>query len=78
MDIAGWFAAIGPKGMPAEQVKRLHDALVVAFNDPEVKAGFAKRDDVLILNSSEDSAKFLKSEQERYAVLVKKANVTLD
>lgn len=37
VDISGWFAAIGPKGMPAEHVKRLHDALVVAFNDPEVK-----------------------------------------
>lgn len=78
VDISGWFAAIGPKGMPAEQVKRLHDAFVVAFNDPEVKAGFAKRDDFLMLNSPEDSAKFLKSEQARYAVLVKKANVTLD
>jgi len=78
VDISGWFAAIGPKGMPAEQVKRLHDALVAAFSDPEVKAGFAKRDDFLILNSPEDSAKFLSSEQARYAVLVKKANVTLD
>ncbi len=76
VDISGWFAAIGPKGMPAAQVKRLHDAFVKAFNDPEVKAGFAKRDDFLVLNSPEEAAKFLKSERDRYATLVKKANVT--
>lgn len=78
VDVAGWFAVIAPKGLPVAQVKRLHEAFVAAFNDPEVKAGFAKRDDFLILSTPEDSAKFLKSEQERYAKLVKKANVTLE
>lgn len=78
VDVAGWFALIGPKGLPPAQVKRLHDAFVTAFNDPEVKAGFAKRDDALILNSPEEAGRFLKSEQERYAKLVKKANVTLE
>lgn len=78
VDIAGWFAAIGPKSMPPAQIKRLHDAFAAAFNDPEVKAGFAKRDDLLILNTPEDAAQFLKSEKERYARLVKKANVTLE
>ena len=78
VDIAGWFAAVAPKGLPAAQVKRLHDAFVAAFNDPEVKAGFAKRDDFTILGTPEEAARFLKSEQERYAALVKKANVTLE
>lgn len=78
VDIAGWFVAVAPKGLPAAQVKRLHDAFVTAFNDPEVKAGFAKRDDFTILGTPEEAARFLKSEQERYATLVKKANVTLE
>jgi len=78
VDIAGWFAAVGPKGLPAAQVARLHDALAAAFNDPEVKAGFAKRDDFLILNSASEAGRFLKSEQERYAALVKKANVMVE
>lgn len=78
VDVAGWFAAVAPKGIPAAQVKKLQAAFVAAFNDPEVKAGFAKRDDFLILSSPADSAKFLKAEQERYAGLVKKANVTLE
>ena len=78
VDVAGWFAAVGPKGLPPAQVKRLHDALVAAFNDPDVKAGFAQRDDFLILDTPEQSAQFLKSEQERYARLVEKAKVAIN
>jgi len=78
VDVAGWFAAIGPKGLPPAQVSRLHDAIVAAFNDPEVKAGFARRDDMLTLSSPTEAGTFLKDEQARYAKLVKKANVTLD
>ncbi len=78
VDVAGWFAVIGPKGLLPAQVKRLHDAVQAAFNDPEVKAGFAKRDDFLTLSTPEAAAQFFKSEQERYARLVKKAGITLD
>ncbi len=75
VDISGWFAAIGPKGLPPAQVKRLQEALVAAFNDPEVKAGFAKRDDFLILSTPEAAGQFLKTEQARYARLVQKAGI---
>ena len=33
VDVAGWFAVVGPAKLPAAQVKRLHDAVVTAFND---------------------------------------------
>jgi len=78
VDIAGWVAAIGPKGMPPAQVRRLHDGIASAFADPEVKAGFARRDEYTVLNSPEAAAQFLRSEQERFARLVKKANVVLE
>jgi tripartite-type tricarboxylate transporter receptor subunit TctC len=78
VDVAGWFAVIGPKGLPAAQVKRLHDAVVAAFNDPEVKAAMAKQDNLIDPTTPEAAARFFKSEQERYARLVKKAGITLD
>ncbi|MFD1840590.1 tripartite tricarboxylate transporter substrate binding protein [Paracidovorax cattleyae] len=78
VDVAGWFALIAPKGLPPVQARRLHDAFAAAFNEPEVKAGFAKRDDFLILNSPEAAAQFLKSEQERYGRLVAKAGVVIE
>lgn len=78
VDVAGWFAVIGPKGLPAAQVKRLHDAVVAAFNDPEVKAAMAKQDNFIDPTTPEAAAQFFKSEQERYARIVKKAGITLE
>lgn len=78
VDVVGWFAAIGPAKLPANQVKRIHDALVAAFNDPTVKATMAKQENFINPMSPQVSAQFLKSEQERFAKLVAKADVKLD
>lgn len=78
VDVAGWFAMVGPKGLPAAQVDRLHKAVVAAFNDPEVKAAMAKQDNVINPTTPDAAASFLKSEQERYARLVAKAGIKLD
>lgn len=78
VDVAGWFAVIGPKGLPTAQVTKLHDAVVAAFNDADVKAVMAKQDNFINPTTPEAAAQFFKSEQERYARLVKKAGITLD
>ena len=78
VDVAGWFAVIGPAKMPPVQVKRIHDAVVTAFNDPGVKAAMAKQDNFIAPGTPQAAAVFLKSEQDRYAKLVQKANVKLD
>jgi tripartite-type tricarboxylate transporter receptor subunit TctC len=78
VDVGGWFALVGPKGLPDAQVKRLHTAVVAAFNDPEVKAAMAKQNNDINPTTPEGAAAMLKSEQERYARLVAKANIKLD
>lgn len=78
VDVEGWFAMVGPKGLPAAQVDRLHKAVVAAFNDPEVKAIMAKQENVINPSTPEAAVKFLKTEQERYARIVTKANIRLD
>lgn len=78
VDVAGWFAMVGPKGLPAAQVDRLNKAVIAAFNDPEVKAAMAKQDNVINPTTPDAAAKFLKSEQDRYARLVAKAGIKLD
>lgn len=78
VDVAGWFAVIGPKALPAAHVKRLHDAVVAAFNDPEVKAAMARQDNFISPTSPEAAAQFFKSEQERYARIVKKAGIAME
>lgn len=78
VDIVAWFAMVGPKGLPVAQVERLHKAVVTAFSDPDVKAAMAKQSTEINPTSPDTAAKFLKTEQERYARLVSKANITLD
>ena len=43
VDIAGWFAVIGPPKLPAAQVKRLHDAIVAAFATPTSRPRWPSR-----------------------------------
>jgi tripartite-type tricarboxylate transporter receptor subunit TctC len=76
VDIGGWFAVVGPKGMPAEQVARLHAGFAKGFSDPTVKEGFAARDNFLTLSSPEQAREFLTKEQQRYGELAKNANIT--
>jgi len=78
VDIAGWFAVLGPPKLPATDVKRLHDAVVAAFADAEVRAAMARQENLINPSTPEAAAQTLKSEQDRYARLVKKANIALD
>ena len=78
VDIAGWFAFIGPPRLPPAETKRLYDAVVAAFATPEAKEAMAKQQNVVAPMTPQASAQFFRSEQERYARLVKKANITLD
>jgi tripartite-type tricarboxylate transporter receptor subunit TctC len=78
VDVAGWFALIGPAKLPADQVKRLYNAFVTAANTPEVKQAMEKQITILNPMTPEASAQYFRSEQERYARIVKKANVTTE
>jgi tripartite-type tricarboxylate transporter receptor subunit TctC len=78
VDIAGWFAVIAPAKMPAAEVMRLHDAIVAAFAMPETKDAMARQENIINPMTPEASAQYFRSEQDRYARLVKKANITLD
>lgn len=78
VDVAGWFAVIGPARLPAAQVKRLHDAFVTAFSSAEVKAAMARQENVIAPTTPEAALHFFKTEQERYGRLVKKADIKLD
>jgi tripartite-type tricarboxylate transporter receptor subunit TctC len=78
VDVSGWFAVIGPAKMPPAEVKRLHAAIVAAFNMPETRDAMAKQENIINPMTPEASAQFFKTEQERYAKLVKKANIVAE
>lgn len=78
VDVAGWFAVVGPGKLPPAEVKRLHAAVVAAFAMPETKEAMAKQENIINPMTPEASLQFFKTEQERYARLVKKAGVTVE
>lgn len=78
VDVAGWFAFIGPAKMSPEVTAKLHDGLLKAFALPEAKDAMAKQDNVLHPMSPAETGKFFRTEIDRYGQLVKKADVKMD
>jgi tripartite-type tricarboxylate transporter receptor subunit TctC len=74
-NMEAWFAVVGPKGMAPALVKKVHDAVVAAFNDPTVKDTMAKQGNTINISSTEQAQKAFRSEMARYAALVKKVGI---
>jgi tripartite-type tricarboxylate transporter receptor subunit TctC len=70
-----WFAVIGPKGMAPATIKKTHDAIVVAFNDPAVKDAMARQGNSISISTPEQAQKAFHTELAKYAALVKKAGI---
>lgn len=73
--VEGWFAAIGPKGLPADQVKRINAALTTAFDTTEVKDAMAKQGNSIKISTPEFAKDFFSKELKVYADTVKRAGV---
>ena len=73
--VEGWFAVLGPKGMAPALVKKVHEAVVAAFNDPAVKDAMTKQGNTINISSPEQAQKGFRTEMAKYAALVKKAGI---
>lgn len=73
--VEAWFAVIGPKGLSAANVKKAHDAVVQAFNDPAVKEAMAKQGNTINISTTEQAQAAFRSELAKYAALVKKVGL---
>ncbi|MBV8620273.1 MAG: tripartite tricarboxylate transporter substrate binding protein [Curvibacter sp.] len=74
----GWFAAIGPKGLPAAEVARVHNAFVAALGTAEVRDLMARQGNLIHPGSPEAAQAYFRSERDKYARLVKLTGVQLD
>lgn len=73
-----WNALFGPAGVPADIVKKLHDAGVAAVNDPTVKAKLAEASTVVVGSSPEELAEFTKKELAKWAPIVRDSGAQID
>jgi tripartite-type tricarboxylate transporter receptor subunit TctC len=74
-EVEAWFAVIGPKGMSPATVKKVHDAVVAAFNDAAVKEAMAKQGNTIRVTTTEQAQADFRTERAKYAALVKKVGL---
>ena len=74
-EVEAWFAVIGPKGMSPATVRKVHDAIVSAFNDAAVKEAMAKQGNTIRITTTEQAQAAFRTELAKYAALVKKVGL---
>jgi tripartite-type tricarboxylate transporter receptor subunit TctC len=73
--VEGWFAAVAPKGLPAAQVKAMHDAIASAYASAEVMQAMAKQGNLIRITSPESTKAFFEGQQRLYAQVVRAARI---
>ena len=72
--MSSWFGLFGPAQLPAEQLRRVQEALRDTLAAPEVRK---KLEDAgaTVADARTDLAAFMRSERDKYASIVKFANI---
>lgn len=77
-EIEGWFAAIGPKNLPAKEVARLNAAFATALADPKVRATLIAQGNSITPGTPPQARQVIGDSIATYANLVKQAGVKID
>ena len=77
-DIANWYGAAGPKGMPRAVIAPLNSEIKRALNTPELRQGFEREAIEPIGGTPEEFGDYIRSELVKWGKLVKAAGVKID
>ena len=75
IDESGWFAVIGPAGLPASEAKMILEAFRTAYTSPETLDSMARQHNFVRIQSPEEAARFLQSQREKYAAAARSAGL---
>jgi tripartite-type tricarboxylate transporter receptor subunit TctC len=73
--VDAWVSVVGPKGMTPALVKKVHAAVVSAFNDPVVKDAMVKQGTVVNVSTPEEAQATVHRDLAKFAALAKKINL---
>ena len=73
-----WWGVLLPAGTPKPIVDKLHADTVKALQDPDVKKRFADLGVEAVSSTPEQFSAFIRSEMDKYAKLIKEANIKID
>jgi tripartite-type tricarboxylate transporter receptor subunit TctC len=77
-EATGWFGIGAPKATPAEIIDKLNREINAGLVDPKLKARFADLGAAVFPGSSCDFAKFIATETEKWAKVIKFSGAKAD
>jgi len=77
-DVGVWFGVLTVAGTPPEVVKRLNVEMVKILTSPEIKARFGRIGVEVVAGTPEQFSAFLKGEVDRWAKVIREANIKAD
>jgi tripartite-type tricarboxylate transporter receptor subunit TctC len=73
-----WWGVVMPAGTPRPMIAKLHTDTVKLLGEPDVKQKFAELGVVAVSSTPEQFGAFIKAETEKYAKLIKEANIKVN
>ena len=77
-DVGVWFGVLTVAGTPPEVVKRLNVEMVKILTSPEIKERFGRIGVEVVAGAPEQFSAFLKGEVDRWAKVIREANIKAD
>ena len=77
-DSTGWFGLVAPTGTPPQIIQRIHAEFTAALNDESIKSQMRQNGMEPIATSIEGFDSYIKSETQKWAKVIKQANIKLN
>jgi len=74
-DVGTWSGIIGPKGVPADIVKKVNDAVADVVNDPVIRKRLLEEGAEIRLMSAAEFGQFMRTENQRWVKVVRDAGI---
>jgi tripartite-type tricarboxylate transporter receptor subunit TctC len=78
LTVYSWQAVAAPKGLPADIKTKLHDAIVEALNDPQVKPKLLELGFEIVGDSPAHFTAYQASEYERWKKVIEVGHITAE
>jgi tripartite-type tricarboxylate transporter receptor subunit TctC len=76
VDVYSWQAVVAPKGLPADVRTKLHNAIIAALNDPQIKASLTDLGFEIVGNTPEQFARYQAEESARWKKVIEVGKIT--
>jgi len=77
-EVIGWFGWLAPARTPKDVVARLNREIVLALKQPEVRERLLAMSTVPVGNAPQEFAAFIRSERDKWARVVREADIRID